>query len=173
LTISLLLFLVDSLIVDNSFYLLAMTGIISVVANNLIDFLGHEVKGKYIARTPRTHTFPRSIGWGLLVSIPLVIILYYFYPDYHLMSAVILDGLMVGPSHMLLDIFTERGIYHKVNRKWKRIALAHFSYDDPFANGLAFLLGIIMLFIALHSHDYYHYYQTVLPHLFVLLPSIL
>jgi len=41
---------------------------------------------------------------------------------------------------MLLDIFTEKGIYHKVNGKWRRIALAHFSYDNPIVNGLAILL---------------------------------
>ena len=76
-----LLFLVDSLIVDSPFYLLILTGIISIVANNVIDFLGHEIKGKYISRTPRTHTLPRSIGWGLLVTLPIAVILYYFYPE--------------------------------------------------------------------------------------------
>jgi len=149
-----LLFLVDSLIVDSSFYLLILTGIISVVANNVIDFLGHEIKGKYIARTPRTHTLPRSIGWGLLVTLPIAVILYYLYPDYYLLYAIVLDGLIVGLSHMLLDIFTERGIYHKVDGKWKRIALAHFSYDNPIVNGLAILLGVIMLFAAIHNHNY-------------------
>ena len=59
-----LLFLVDSLMVDSPFYLLILTGIISIVANNVIDFIGHEIKGKYISRTPRTHTLPRSIGWS-------------------------------------------------------------------------------------------------------------
>jgi len=152
-----LLFLVDSLIVDSSFYLLILTGIISVVANNVIDFLGHEIKGKYIARTPRTHTLPRSIGWGLLVTLPIAVILYYFYPDYYLLYAIVLDGLIVGPSHMLLDVFTERGIYVKRNGKWRRFALAHFSYDNPLVNGLAILLGVIMLLAALYLHNYHYY----------------
>jgi len=147
-----LLFLVDSLIVGNSLYLLILTGIISVVANNIIDFLGHETKGKYIARTPTTHTLPRSIGWGLLVTIPIGITFYYLYPDYYLVVTIVLDGVIVGLSHMLLDIFTERGIYHKVNGKWKRIALAHFSYNNPFVNGLAILVGILMLFEAIELH---------------------
>ena len=152
-----MLFLVDSLIVDSSFYLLILTGIISVVANNVIDFLGHEIKGKYIARTPRTHTLPRSIGWGLLVTLPIAVILYYFYPDYYLLYAIVLDGLIVGPSHMLLDVFTERGIYVKRNGKWRRFALAHFSYDNPLVNGLAILLGVIMLLAALYLHNYHYY----------------
>jgi len=147
-----LLFLVDSLIVGSSLYLLILTGIISVVANNIIDFLGHETKGKYIARTPRSHTLPRSIGWGLLVTIPIGITFYYLYPDYYLVVTIVLDGVIVGLSHMLLDIFTERGIYHKVNGKWKRIALAHFSYNNPFVNGLAILVGILMLFEAIELH---------------------
>ena len=147
-----LLFLVDSLIVGSSLYLLILTGIISVVANNIIDFLGHETKGKYIARTPRSHTLPRSIGWGLLVTIPIGITFYYLYPDYYLVVTMVLDGVIVGLSHMLLDIFTERGIYHKVNGKWKRIALAHFSYNNPFVNGLAILVGILMLFEAIELH---------------------
>jgi len=147
-----LLFLVDSLIVGSSLSLLILTGIISVVANNVIDSLGHEVKGKYIARTPRTHTLPRSVVWGSVVTIPLAIILYYLYPDYYLVATIVLDGVIVGLSHMLLDIFTERGIYHKVNGKWKRIALAHFSYNNPFANGLAILVGILMLFEAIELH---------------------
>jgi hypothetical protein len=42
---------------------------------------------------------------------------------------------------MLLDVFTERGIYVKRNGKWKRFALAHFSYDNPAVNGVAVLMG--------------------------------
>jgi hypothetical protein len=41
---------------------------------------------------------------------------------------------------MLLDVFTERGIYVKRNGKWKRFALA-LSYDNPLANSSAILLG--------------------------------
>ncbi|WCM36567.1 hypothetical protein GO599_03000 [Sulfolobus islandicus] len=62
---------------------------------------------------------------------------------------------------MLLDVFTERGIYVKRNGKWKRFALAHFSYDNPAVSGMAILLGVIMLFAAmeLHTYHYYYYYK--------------
>ncbi|MUN30067.1 hypothetical protein RQ359_000857 [Sulfuracidifex metallicus DSM 6482 = JCM 9184] len=62
---------------------------------------------------------------------------------------------------MLLDVFTGRGIYVKRNGKWKRFALAHFSYDNPAVNGMTILLGVIMLFAAmeLHTYHYYHYYK--------------
>jgi len=82
------------------------------------------------------------------------------FPSFLFVFSVILDGLLVGPSHMFLDVFTERGIYHKVNGKWRRIAFAHFSYNNPLANGLAILLGVIMLFASmeLHTYHYYNYY---------------
>jgi hypothetical protein len=70
----------------------------------------------------------------------------------------LIGGILVGPSHMLLDVFTERGIYVKRNGKWRRFALAHFSYDNPLVNGLAILLGVIMLLAALYLH-HYHYYN--------------
>ncbi|MFP3163254.1 MAG: hypothetical protein RXQ75_05420 [Acidianus hospitalis] len=60
---------------------------------------------------------------------------------------------------MLLDVFTERGIYHKVKGRWGRVAFAHCSYDNPMANGLAILLGVIMLFAAMELHTYHYYYH--------------
>jgi hypothetical protein len=68
-----------------------------------------------------------------------------------------LVSLLNGPSHMLLDVFTERGIYVKRNGKWRRVALAHFSYDNPAVNGLAILFGILMLLAALYLHNYHYY----------------
>jgi len=100
-------------------------------------------------KPPRTHTLPRSIGWGLLTSLPIALASYFLlYSPTSLMLITILDGVIVGPSHMILDVFTEKGIYHKVDGRWRRVALAHFSYDNPLTNGLAILLGVIMLFAA-------------------------
>jgi hypothetical protein len=62
---------------------------------------------------------------------------------------------------MLLDVFMEREIYVRRDGKWRRFALAHFSYDNPLANGLVILLGILILLAAIHVHyyDYYQYYH--------------
>lgn len=145
-----LLTLLDSVLLGDSLEIIAVAGIISVMANNVIDYLGHEIKGEYISRTPTTHTVPRSMGWGLLTSLPIVLALHFlFHSPMELILVTALDGVVAGLSHMLLDIFTEKGIYHKVDGKWRRIVLAHFSYNNPFANGLAFLLGILMLFASL------------------------
>jgi len=138
-------------------YAVFLAGLISFIGNSFIDYFGHEIKGKYISRSPRTHTVYRSILWGLLLSLPIGV-LYFVFPSFYFVFSVILDGLLVGPSHMLLDVFTERGIYHKVNGKWRRIALAHFSYANPLANGLAIIAGVIMLLAAMHFVHYYDYH---------------
>jgi len=149
-----LLSLFDSVLLSDSLEIIIIAGVISVITNNVIDSLGHEIKGKYISRTPVTHTIPRSIGWGLLTSAPIALALrFLLHSPIGLILVTATDGAVAGLSHMLLDIFTEKGIFHKVDGRWKRIALAHFSYDNPFVNGLATLLGILMLFVAVHNHD--------------------
>jgi len=145
-----LLTLFDSILLNDSLVIIVIAGVISVVTNNVIDTLGHEIKGEYISRTPTTHTIPRSMGWGLLTSVPVILALHFlFHSPIELILITALDGVVAGLSHMLLDIFTEKGIFHKVDGKWRRIALAHYSYNNPFANGLATLLGILMLFASL------------------------
>lgn len=153
-----LLALINSLLINNFYINLVISGIISIASNSLIDQLGHEIRGGYISRTPRTHTIPRSIGWGLLPSVIMIFLVEYLteftIKDYFLSNYLFLlfvDGIVVGPSHMLLDVFTERGIYVKKNGRWKRFALAHFRYNNPLANGLAFIIGIIMLYVAFIS----------------------
>jgi len=49
---------------------------------------------------------------------------------------------------MLLDVFTERGIYVKRNGRWVRYALAHFKYNDPIVNTLAVFIGFLLGAIA-------------------------
>lgn len=121
---------------------------LSILGNLIIDRLGHEEKGFYIKRTPRTHTIPRSIAWGFIpsaIGIAFSVLVGYYY----LLIPLILSGLLVGPSHMFLDVFTEHGIYMKKKGRWHRFSLAHFRYNNPAANGLAVLAGLIMLLIAM------------------------
>lgn len=130
----------------------------SVIGNFLIDKLGHKEmfteRGHIPVRTPLTHTYPRSVFWGVLLSIPLLFISYHYtHTLNHLHTLVydIIPGIIVGPSHMFLDMFTEAGIYVKKDGRWKRFALAHYKYNNPFINGLAIIVGVILLFIA-HSN---------------------
>ncbi|WP_338598500.1 DUF1286 domain-containing protein [Sulfolobus tengchongensis] len=152
-----LLALVDSILSHEYFYyILIVAGIVSVIANTLIDRIGHKeiiTRYGYIpVRTPLTHTWFRSIVWGLLSITPIIALLAFYDYESHnfiydtsLLFIIVIDGLIVGPSHMLLDVFTERGIYVKKKGRWARYALAHFKYNNPGVNGLAILAGIIML----------------------------
>ena len=145
--------LLGSLITGDPLDTLVFAGAISVLANSIIDYLGHEmvrVEGEYLPkRTPLTHTWFRSILWGS-VSTAIVTFLAYFasissYYGYfqpkELIALAVICGVLVGPSHMFLDVFTEKGIYVKRDGRWVRYALAHFKYNDPLANGWRQLSG--------------------------------
>jgi hypothetical protein len=138
-------------------YAVFLSGLISFIGNSFIDYFGHEIRGKYPSRTPRTHTIFRSILWGLLIVFPIALLSHFILPNsFYLILSISLDGLLVGPSHMFLDVFTERGIYRKVNGKWKRFALAHFRYDNPIVNGIAIILGIALLYAAFLTSSQFH-----------------
>jgi uncharacterized membrane protein len=124
-------------------------GLVSVLANSLIDYLGHEVRGSFVARTPRTHTWLRSVAWGSIATAFAMGLIGYIVHGLRLGDLVALatiSTVLAGPSHMLLDVFTEKGIYVKRDGKWTRFALAHFRYNDPLANGLASLIGVSLIF---------------------------
>jgi len=141
-------------------YYLVLSGVVAIAGNLIIDGLGHKElqtrRGTIPTRTPLTHTYPRSVVWGLLPSIPSLLLGYFL--GYYLWWLAV-ASVLVGPSHMFLDMFTEAGVYVKKGGKWRRYALAHFRYNDPFANGLAALAGIFMLLASIHGIHYYHYYH--------------
>ena len=156
-----LLTLVDTLFI-NFYYSLVLSAYGAVIANTLIDKLGHrEVltrRGYVPARTPLTHTLYRSIAWGLISIIPfLLLLLLLTKTRYYYIIPLAIDGIIVGPSHMLLDAFTERGVYVKRKGKWVRFALAHYKYDNPTVNSLAILAGFLLLLIAYYIAHFYYY----------------
>ncbi len=116
-----LLSLLDSVLFHEYFYYtLILSGIVSVIGNFLIDRIGHkEIVTRYgyiPVRTPLTHTIPRSVIWGIVSIVPVLILLliYYYGFSYHeyyfsllnnkVILLTLLNGLVVGPSHMLLDV---------------------------------------------------------------------
>lgn len=135
---------------------LTISLLVSFLGNTVIDRLGHrEIAtrfGEIPVRTPLTHTIPRSIIWGLVSTLPLLVIPLYFTHYYYwhktLFISMLISGILVGPSHMLLDVFTEKGIYVKKKGRWRRFALAHFRYDNPLVNGLAIFVGAVMLYLS-------------------------
>ncbi|MUN29576.1 DUF1286 domain-containing protein [Sulfuracidifex metallicus] len=77
--------------------------------------------------------------WGLLPSIPFLLLGYFL--GYYLWWLAV-ASVLVGPSHMFLDMFTEAGVYVKKGGKWRRYALAHFRYNNPLAKEKTILLGV-------------------------------
>nr|KJR72757.1 MAG: hypothetical protein TU36_00020 [Vulcanisaeta sp. AZ3] len=127
--------------------------LVSGTANSLIDKLGHEerVHGRrtIVARSPRTHTPLKASLWGLLASIMISVIAYLTSPG--LLNTLIVTsmGPIAGLSHLLLDAFTEHGIYVRQGNHWKRWGIAHMRYDNPLGNGLATLTGIMLVVLVI------------------------
>lgn len=113
--------------------------------------------GGYVRRTPLTHTVPRSIAWGGAVPGIIISLLLAYGSQWRvtpLAVIVLLSNLLLGPSHMFLDAFTERGGIYVKRRggRWVRFAIAHISYGNSLANGAAMIVGSLMLFAAFSVH---------------------
>ena len=125
---------------------------LAAVVNYIIDAAGHEVRNGYRRRTATTHSLTGATAVGAAVGLlPTLVILLaapgavdgYYGPL--LLLEVTALGAVAGLSHLLLDAPTEGGIYYR-GRRW---ALAHWRYNNPAANGLFALLGLVMLGAAL------------------------
>jgi len=125
---------------------------LAAVVNYIIDAAGHEVRNGYRRRTAATHSLTGATAMGAAVGLlPTLVILLaapgvagaYYGPL--LLLEVTALGAVAGLSHLLLDALTEGGIYYR-GRRW---ALAHWRYNNPAANGLFALLGLVMLGAAL------------------------
>jgi len=137
--------------------------VLSILTNRLIDFLGHELRGGYVSRSPRTHTWARAGILGTVIACAVAVAFPLLYAamingDATIHDAFVLPyylkiflayfpflGFMGGEAHVFLDAFTERGVFRKRRGKWQRQAWAHFGYDSPVANGIASVAGVVML----------------------------
>ncbi len=145
---------------------LISASLLSLIANQIIDTLGHKTNAQgYPVRTPLTHTITRSVFWGL---IPAVILFLLFgsldkLPALHLNGEqpywILLQGIFAGPLHMVLDAITEGGIFVKTKGRFKRYALAHIKYNNLFWNMFFQLLGIGLIFFVFYLHGFHggHY----------------
>ncbi|BCU66572.1 hypothetical protein HS7_00090 [Sulfolobales archaeon HS-7] len=146
-SIGVMFFSVSLFLNVNPFTLLLVLSVFSVAGNVLIDRLGHEVRGGYIRRTPRTHTLGRSVFWGILPAIPLILYAYLF--NSYIALVIFLSCVLIGPLHIFLDSLTERGIYVRSGGRWRRFSLASFRYNNPVINGWFCLIGVLLLYVSL------------------------
>jgi len=117
---------------------------LAFATNELIDILGHVTKGGRPVRSFWTHSVFTAPLWGIAAA---------------LVSAYLLDtiageamapnqalfvgglGIIFAYSHLLLDALTEGGVY--LGRR--RVALAHFRYDNLILNGAFTALGVLLV----------------------------
>ena len=114
---------------------LAVAAVLSALINPAMDYLGHE-SGR---RVPRTHEPMHAAALGAAVGAAAGLAL-----GLHVAYCA-LAGAAVSLSHLLLDAFTEHGIYVRRGGRYRRFALAHLRYNDPAANGLAAAISLLVL----------------------------
>ena len=130
--------LLPSLPVEVRFWLAAVA---SVAVNLLIDELGHTAHGRFVARSPLTHSVLTAPLWGGLVG-------YWVWlgagslglTSAGLETAFVASGGGAALAHLLLDSLTERGVYLVKGR----VALAHFGSGNGVLNGIFLGLGLVL-----------------------------
>lgn len=136
----------------SSVYSLIAAAIIAIASTRIIDGFGH-VRNAYgmPVRTARTHCPSRAFIFGFVPAV----IFYIWASNYGWKLGlagpywfVFIQGALAGQLHLLLDLPTGEGIF--VNKK--RMAAAHFAYDDPVINTFFILLGFGFVYETFKGH---------------------
>ena len=123
---------------------------LSVSINYFIDLFGHVSRNGTPTRSWVTHSLFTGPTCGGFVAISSISALASLSASQLGSSAIVLwtmIGVIIGESHLLLDSLTESGVY--VARK--RVALSHFSYDNPALNLGFVLAGVLLSLSSLHQ----------------------
>jgi uncharacterized protein DUF1286 len=120
---------------------------LAFATNEVIDVLGHFNRGGRPSRSFWTHSVLTAPVWGITVAVATV----YFLDrivglGMQPLQAIFLYalGAVLAYSHLLLDAVTEGGVF--LGRR--RVALAHFGYNNPVLNGVFAALGVLLVFAA-------------------------
>ena len=129
-------------------YSLISAMLISFPANRIIDKYGHEKNGLGMpVRTYRTHSPLRALFWGFIPAAVLFMAVYYlrnYYAFLPIPYFILIQGLLSGELHLLLDLPTEGGIF--INKK--RFSMGHFAYNNPLLNFSAVIVGLILIYVS-------------------------
>jgi hypothetical protein len=128
---------------------LLLTVWLAFATNEIIDGLGHVRRGDGVpVRSFWTHSILTAPIWGISVAIVSLYLLDTIVGQAitipHVLFAAEL-GVVLVYSHLLLDAFTEGGVY--LGRR--RVALAHMRYNNLILNGAFAALGVVLVFAAL------------------------
>ncbi len=121
---------------------------LSLAINWVIDIVGHRKAGGIHVRTFVTHSIFTAPLWGGLVGVATIVV-----PrsvlNIDVSSTVTLlaiaTGVMIAYLHLFLDALTEAGVY--LGRR--RIAIAHFSYNNPLLNLAFMIIGATLLVVSI------------------------
>lgn len=121
---------------------------LSLSVNYLIDLIGHASRRGSPTRTWVTHSVVTAPFWGSLVAIVSVAAISKASGSDPLLAVLgfwAFMGILISEGHLFLDSLTQAGIY-----SWKkRIAIAHFRYDNVALNIGFALLGAVLIAVAL------------------------
>ena len=119
---------------------------LSFAVNALIDGLGHRSKNGRPARTWITHSVVTAPFWGALAGVGTILAVNYLGAG-TAGQTVFWAGLgcLIAFGHLFLDSLTEGGVFWLT----RRVALAHFKYNNPVLNGTFALLGLVLVATAL------------------------
>ncbi|MBI3022137.1 MAG: DUF1286 domain-containing protein [Thaumarchaeota archaeon] len=120
---------------------------LSLAINWVIDILGHKKSGGIPIRTFVTHSIFTAPLWGGLVGLATILVpqnVLSIHVSSTLTLLAITTSMMIACLHLLLDSLTEGGVY--LGRR--RIAIAHFSYNNPVLNLGFMIIGATLLIVS-------------------------
>jgi hypothetical protein len=121
---------------------------LSLSINYLIDVLGHVSRNGNPTRTWLTHSVLTAPILGALVaaiSLDAALRAFGSGPSLEPLALWTFMGALVSEEHLFLDSLTESGVYALK----RRIAIAHFNYDNMALNIGFALLGVLLITVAL------------------------
>ncbi len=147
-------------------YSLISAILITSPANRIIDKYGHEnkeveierrfgafrIKKKIVipVRTNKIHSPLSALFWGFIPA-SIIFIIIYFLRNYYSFTSfplipyfILIQGLLSGELHLLLDLPTEGGIF--INKK--RFSMGHFAYDNLLLNFSGVIMGLFLIYIS-------------------------
>ena len=131
-------------------YSLISAILITSPANRIIDNYGHKNKEVEIERRfgpYEMHSPLRALFWGFIPALVLFIAVYYlrnYFAFLFIPYFILIQGLLSGELHLLLDLPTEGGIF--INKK--RFSFGHFAYDNPLLNFTGVIIGLLLIYVS-------------------------
>ncbi len=143
-----------------------VAGILATLANYLIDAVGHSAT----SHGTRRNCIHSLLGVTLILAtiFAMLVIFSIFAPPpiplEMLLGPRTIASVALGTYlHLLLDAFTEGGIYPLYPVSRKRFAVAHLDYDNPWINVATIIASLALLVFATWSRYSYVVNEVLKP----------